>query len=123
MLITELKQYIYNNDKTSFVLEQLGCKNIKFHPVKNYTTASNPDGDNKSAVLVYNNEYLTVQNFTRDLKSIDAFPDIITLVRFYKKLDFRGALKWLHDALGLKFTNTYKNNRTRKSRAVVFFCL
>ena len=36
MLITELKQYIYNNDKTSFVLEQLGCHNIKFHPMKNY---------------------------------------------------------------------------------------
>ena len=34
MLITELKQYIYNNDKTSFVLEQLGCHNIKFNPVK-----------------------------------------------------------------------------------------
>ena len=108
MLITELKQYIFNNDKTSFVLEQLGCHDIKFHPIKNYTTASNPDGDNKSAVLVYNNEYLTVQNFTRDLKSIDAFPDIITLVRFYKHLDFRGALKWLHSILGLKFTNTYK---------------
>ena len=111
MLITELKQYIYNNDKTSFILEKLGCHDIKFHPIKNYTTASNPDGDNKHAVLVYNNEYLTVQNFTRDLKSIDVFPDIITLVRFYKKLDFRGALKWLHTILGLKFTNNYTVNK------------
>lgn len=118
MLITELKQYIYNNDKTSFVLEQLGCHNIKVHPMRGYITASNPDGDNKSAVLVYNDENLSVQNFTRDLKSIDPFPDIITLVRLYKNLDFRSALKWLHSILGLKFTATYKS-KTDESRDVL----
>lgn len=112
MTISELKQYIHRHDKIFFVLEQLGCTQIKYRPTKNYYTCCNADnGDNPNAVLVYNNEYLTVKNFTRDLKKYDAFPDIITLVKYYKKMDFRKAVKWLHKILNLKYSATMKNSQ------------
>ena len=104
MTISELKQYIYQQDKISFVLEQLGCTKIKYNPIKQYFTCCNADnGDNPNAVIVYQNERLNVTNYTRDLKKYDAFPDIITLVKYYRKQDFRSAIKWLHEILNLKY--------------------
>lgn len=109
MTTSELKAYIYNNEKVSFILEKLGCHHIKYRPAKNYFTCANADnGDNPNAVLVYNNEYLKVVNFTRDLTKIDASPDIITLTRYYKKIDFRQAVKWLHNELDLKYVSNMK---------------
>lgn len=104
MTITELKKYIYEEDKISLLLTNLGCKNIKYHPKKDYYSAENPDGDNPTAVNVFNNENLNVVNHTRNLKEIDKYPDLITLVRFYLNLNFKQAIKWLHKQLGLKFS-------------------
>lgn len=110
MTTSELKAYIYNHEKVSFVLEKLGCHHIKYRPTKNYFTCANADnGDNPNAVLVYNNEYLNVTDYTRDLKKIDTFPDIITLVRYYEKMDFRQAIKWLHKTLGIKYSANMKS--------------
>lgn len=99
MTIIKLKQYIYKNQKIEFILSQLGCHHIKYHISKNYFSCANPDGDNIHAVQVFNNEYLHVKNYTRN---IDKEADLISLVQFYKKLSFYKALQYLHRILKLK---------------------
>ena len=36
MFVTEIKEYIYKNDKIPFVLDNLGCKKIEYHNNKDY---------------------------------------------------------------------------------------
>ena len=106
MTIQELKQYILSKDKIVFILESLGCTSICFHYEKQYYSCCNADnGDNPTAVNVFKNEHLSVVNYTRDLKKISPYPDLITLVQYYKSCDFRQALQWLHDLLNLPMTS------------------
>ena len=102
-----LKQYIHKNDKVEFILEQIGCRHIKYHPSKDYYSCSNKDGDNDSAVNVYNNDYLGVKNWTRE-KSFDDKSDIITLVQYNMNMDFLQAVKWLHKILVLSYKSSSK---------------
>ena len=105
MTIIELKKYIYENNKIEYILEQIGCHHIKYHN-KGYYTCSNKDGDNKTAINVYNDENLNCVNHTRD---IGKHADLITLIGFNMKLSFVDSIKYLHKLLGLK--NDYNKNK------------
>lgn len=98
-----LKKYIYENNKIEFILNEIGCHSIAYHPNKDFFSCGNYNGDNKGAVNIKNNEYLNVTNWTRTKEFADN-SDIITLVQYNKNLSFREALKYLHKILGLKFT-------------------
>ena len=67
MDIKKLKQFIYNNQKIEYILNDIGCKYIKNKG--DYFQCANYNGDNKGAVVVYNNENLTCENYTRDIKN------------------------------------------------------
>ena len=97
-----LKKYIFENEKVEFVLEKIGCHNIKYHPVKEFWSCGNYNGDNTGAVNVKNNEYLNVTNWTRE-KDFDDNSDIITLVQYNKQCSFVEAVKYLHGILGLDY--------------------
>lgn len=105
MTVSELKRWIYENQKIEYILDQIGCHHIKYHDNKKYYSCTNKDGDNSSAITVKNNEYLSCKNYTR--KGFDDNADLIALVRFNLNYDFKESIKWLHKILGLKFT--YKN--------------
>lgn len=107
-----LKEYIFDNNKIDYVLDKIGNKDIKFHPNKNYYSCSNFDGDNKTAVNVYNNAYLNVTNWTRQ-NDFDEMSDIITLTQYNKKCGFVEAFKYLHDILGLEYI-PYKKKEHEK---------
>lgn len=107
-----LKEYIFNNNKIDYVLDKIGNKDIKFHPNKNYYSCSNFDGDNSTAVNVYNNAYLNVTNWTRP-NDFDDMSDIITLTQYNKKCTFIEAFKYLHDILGLEYI-PYKKKEHEK---------
>ncbi len=66
MTIGELKTYIYKENKIEYVLQEIGCHHIVYHQNKEYYSCGNVDGDNKSCVIVRNNEYLNVVNYTRE---------------------------------------------------------
>ena len=89
-----LKKYIYDNQKIEFVLDEIGCKNIKYHDNKEFYSCSNYNGDNVGAVNVKNNQYLNVVNWTRQ-KEFDDNSDIITLVEYNKNISFLEAVKYL----------------------------
>lgn len=104
---TSLKEYIHKENKIELILEEIGCHHIKYHSTKDYYSCGNYNGDNPSAVNVYNNKYLTVYNWTR----VDSFgdkSDIITLVEYNKNLSFIEAIKYLHKVLGLKYDLNFK---------------
>lgn len=120
MTITDLKKYIYEEDKIPVLLTKLGCENIKYHSNKEYFSCSNPDGDNITAVNVFNNENLNVINYTRNLNQEDEYPDLITLIKFYLNLDFKQSIKWLHRELGLKYSFNIKEKRDKIDPLFVF---
>ena len=45
----DLKEYIYENDKVDFVLNEIGCHHIKLNKNKEYYSCGNVDGDNPEA--------------------------------------------------------------------------
>lgn len=97
-----LKKYIHDNQKIEFILNEIGCHHIQYHPLKDYYSCGNYNGDNTSSINVYNTPYLGVKNWTRE-KEFGLHSDIFTLVQYNKKLDFVGAIKFLHSILGLDY--------------------
>ena len=105
-----LKEYIFNNNKVEFVLDKIGCKSIKYHSSNNFYSAANYNGDNTGAVNVYNNKYLLIHNWTRE-SEFGEMADIISLTKYNKKCSFVSAIKYLHNILGLKFTQYEKKEK------------
>ena len=114
MTISELKEYIYKEGKIEYILKEIGCHNIVYHPNKEYYSCSNFNGDNPSAINVRNNEYLGVINYTRT-KEFGDNSDIITLVQYNKSMSFIEAIKYLHKILDLPF-EFKKEDKTKKKK-------
>lgn len=102
MTAIDLKDYIYKNHKIDFVLESIGCHNIKYHPSKGYYSCSNADGDNKSAINIFDSKYLNYINYTRGVGA-DNKQDLISLVQYNKNFSFGEAIKYLHKILDIPF--------------------
>lgn len=117
-----LKKYIYDNQKIEFVLDEIGCKNIKYHDNKEFYSCSNYNGDNVGAVNVKNNQYLNVVNWTRQ-KEFDDNSDIITLVEYNKNISFLEAVKYLHKILGLdfKYSKPIKTQKVSEQNVALSF--
>lgn len=96
-----LKRYIYENNKIEYVLQEIGCHSIVYHPNKEFYSCGNYNGDNKGAINVKNNEYINVINWTRS--EFDGNSDLITLVQYNKNISFIDTIKYLHKILGLPF--------------------
>ena len=113
MTISELKGYIYENKKIEYILEQIGCHNIVYHPNRDFYSCGNYNGDNKGAINVRNNEYMSVINWTRE-KEFGDNSDIITLVQYNKGLSFIEAVKYIHKILDLPFEFKRKEEVKKK---------
>lgn len=109
MTITEIKQYILDNNKIEYILLEIGCHHIQYH-TKGYYTCANKDGDNKSAIILYDDESLKCINYTRKI-SDNTYTDLITLIGFNMKLSFMDSIKYLHKILGLDFKIQFKDKK------------
>ena len=101
MKSSDLKEYIIDNNCIDTILEDLGCDYIVKH--SGYYTCSNPDGNNRNAITVYENENLTVLNYTRNITKNKRSADIFDLIAFYKDCSFPEALRYAHNLLGLDY--------------------
>lgn len=102
----KLKEFIYENNLIQQILEDIGCHHIKYHSSGNpdpYLTAANPDGNNASAIVVYNKPNLKCINYTRDISKNPDCADIISLVCFIKQLSFFEGLKYICNAIGIDY--------------------
>ena len=98
-----LKEFIYENNHVENVLNELGMHHTKWHNGKDYITCGQPDGDNPSSTVIYNNEHLNVMAYTRDIKDTFGNSDIISLTCFIHKCYFSNAIKILCDIVGLDY--------------------
>ena len=102
MDIEVLKEHILENDLITKILEELGCHHIR--KKDGYIQCCNPDGDNTTAVCVYENTNLTTINYTRDISNgKNIHTDLISLVEFYKNETFPYAVKWICDVLDIDY--------------------
>jgi DNA primase len=89
------------------ILGELGCHSIQ--DKTKYVSAANPDGDNKNAICIYKNEYLTCVNYTRNI-SDNKSPDIFNLIEHIKKVSFFDSLKYTCDILGLDYYKDWNDD-------------
>ncbi|MEG1502296.1 MAG: hypothetical protein RR370_02795 [Synergistaceae bacterium] len=109
MDVKKLKQYIYENNKTEYILEEIGCHHIRLH--SNYYACANYNGDNIGAVQVYiDTEFLKVVNHTRTICDISERASLIDLVVYNKELSLFHAIKYLCDILGLDYYEEDKDD-------------
>lgn len=113
MTISELKEYIYNKNKIEYILEQLGCHEIKRNDQKGYISAAHKDGDNPMGVCIRNNEYLDYRSFSRGIDYEDG-QDLISLVETTKKVSFIEAVKYIHKVLNLPFEFKRQEEKPQK---------
>lgn len=113
MTINELKEYIYNENKIEYILEQLGCHEIKYNAQKEYWSAAHKDGDNPQGVNIRNNEYLNYRSFSRGVDYEDG-KDLISLVEITNKMSFIESIKYLHKILDLPFEFKKKEEKPKK---------
>ena len=113
MTISELKEYIYNEQKIEYVLEQIGCHEIKYNSQKEYWSAAHPDGDNPQGINIRNNEYLDYRSFSRSVDYEDG-KDLISLIEITKKTPFIEAIKYLHKILDLPYEFKRKDEKLKK---------
>lgn len=104
MTVLELKKYILDNQKIEYILENLGCRNIVFHPIKDYFSATQPsiNSDNPMGVVIKNNSNLNYYSYSHNIHIEDG-KDIFNLIQDTKKLSFGETIKYVHNTLGLEY--------------------
>lgn len=110
MDISQLKEYIVENNLIETILTDLQCGHIKYHSSGNYFTASNPDGDNKQAIVVYANESLHCNNYTRQIKKDDSSADLFDLVCYIKDITFFEGLKYVCSVIGIEYYHDFNED-------------
>ena len=107
MTSIELKQFIYDNNRIEYILENLGCTNIVLHPeTSNHSatySARQPDGDNDGGVIIKACPNLNYYSYSRHIH-IEDNKDIFNLIQDIKKIKFSEAIKYTHKLLGLEYT-------------------
>lgn len=113
MTIGELKEYIFEQNKIQYILEQIGCHNIRYNRQKEYYSAAQHDGDNPMGVVIRNNKHLNYRSFSRGVDYEDN-KDLISLVEDVKKMSFIEAVKYIHEILDLPFEFKRKEEKQKK---------
>lgn len=109
--IVDLKTYILEENMIESVLEGIGCHHIKRK--SGYYQCANPDGDNQTAVCVYENDNLTVVDYTRDIAPGKTSADIITLVQFFTDLSFPKAVNQICSWVCLDYYHDFEADLPR----------
>lgn len=114
MTAQELKKYIYEHKKIEYILEKIGCNNIKYDENHNYWTSTQPNGNNNMGVVIHNSEYLNYYSYSRGI-NIDERHDIFYLVQQSNNITFAETMKYIHKLLGLD----YRFNKNKKEESKI----
>ena len=103
--IADLKNYILEEQQIEPILEELGCHHISHKT--GYYQCANPDGDNRTALCIYENENLTAVDYTRDIANGKTSYDLISVVQFFLELSFPKAIKQICEWVGLDYYHNF----------------
>ena len=106
--IADLKNYILEEQQIGTILEELGCHHINHK--SGYYQCANPDGDNATALCVYENENLTAVDYTRDIVKGKASYDLISVVQFFLELSFPKAVQQICAWVGLNYYHNFEED-------------
>ena len=107
MDVKALKEYLYNNNYVEQLLNNIGCHHIKYHTSKEYWSCANKDGDNVTAINVFNNENLGCVNYTRSMIDVDRGTDIIDLICYTLDISFPECLKYICNEIGINYYHDF----------------
>lgn len=115
MLAHELREYIIDNDKIQYLLEEFGCHGFKEHD-KDYRCGL-PNDPSTTKVSIYKDS-LVMRMFT----STDGTSrgDIFTLCMKIFNISFPEANKKIHEILGLKYRFKTKKKEIKDDPLAVF---
>lgn len=100
-IVRLIKERLFNNPiLIKGILEKLGFHKIR--ELNNEIRAALPDGNNWTSTVVKLNENLSTYIYSRN--DYDG-TDIISLVQYIKKMNFRQAIEWLCLELGIDYNN------------------
>lgn len=104
--IQELKQYILDNNLIETILLEIGCHDIKHK--NGFFQCANADGDNTTAICVYEQENLSTVNYTRQMINTNRATDLIDLVCYTMDLSFVKGLEFICDVIGLDYYHDFE---------------
>ena len=117
MDVMQLKTYIYEESYVDKILQAIGCHHIQYH-TSGYWSCANKDGDNKQAIIIYNNEWLPCTNYTRQMLAvntkytkqsalIDRKTDLLDLVCFNNNCTFPEGLSFICELLNIDYYHDF----------------
>lgn len=106
MQVNELKEYLLDNGLCEDVLVALGCGYVRNRG--KYISASNPDGDNTQAVILYKSPNLNCIDYTRQLSKTKRATDIFDLVAYFKDCSFAESMRWVCNTIGLDYYQEFE---------------
>lgn len=101
MDIVNFKKYILENNYIQPILESIHCHHIRKR--NGFYQCANPDGDNRTAICVYENEYLHTVDYTRNLSTQHRNADLIDLVSFFHKTEFPESIRFICEQIGISY--------------------
>lgn len=116
MDVKDLKEYIYANEYIEQILTSIGCHHIKRRD--GFYQCANTDGDNRTAICVYNNESLITINYTRKMIKASRTTDLIDLVCYTKNISFFEGLKYICDEIGLSYYHDFDEDIPESLRVI-----
>jgi DNA primase len=119
--IKELKNYIYENHFVEQILVSIKCHHIKYHS-SGYWTCANHDGDNNTAIVIYNNELLICENYTRKMIKTNRVTDLIDLVCYNLNISIFEALKYLCNEVGLDYYHDFNEDIPESLKITRMLC-
>jgi len=105
----ELKEYIINNNKIEYIINNLNCHHLKEYR-KEYRCGL--PGHSSTNNIAIKKETLSVRIFKSDGKIIRG--DIFTLVMDIKNISFFKSIQYLHNILNLKYTKSKNVNKNQE---------
>lgn len=108
MDIQQLKEYICDNNYIEQILTSIGCHHIKNHG--EYFQCANKTGDNPTAIVVKNNQYLSCTNYTRQMIKENRKTDLLDLVCYTKEIDFFQAVKFISEEIGIDYYHDFNED-------------
>lgn len=106
--IADLKNYILEEQQIGTILEELGCHHISHKA--GYYQCANPDGDNVTALCVYENENLTAVDYTRDIVKGKTSYDLISVAQFFLDMSFPKTIQQICVWVGLDYYHNFEED-------------